>query len=206
VKDNISTVKLIEARTGALVPASLFDTIQPHHLDDHRVHWKPLVRKWGEQHGHWDWHGKCVRFTPALGYQSFAIECQGCAQGLMLVQNSKSCRHVSQLGLELVYVAYLEVAPWNRKPSISRPDPSKTRFEGVGKVLIAAAIQQSRELGYEGRIGLHSLPQAESYYRNQVVMLDLGVDRADPQNHGLRYFEMSSAQASAFMVRRKRRP
>ena len=59
-----------------------------------------------------------------------------------------------------------------------------------------AAIELSKELGFKGRIGLHSLPQANGFYANICGMTDLG---ADAKYNDLRYFEMMSEQADAFI-------
>jgi hypothetical protein len=64
--------------------------------------------------------------------------------------------------------------------------------------MIRAAIALSEELEFKGRIGLHSLPQANSFYANTCGMSDLGMD-ADYQN--LRYFEMTPEQAEAFIAK-----
>ena len=49
------------------------------------------------------------------------------------------------------------------------------RYKGVGSVFLLFARTRSLELGYEGRVGLHSLPGTEKFYDNQG-MLDLGQD------------------------------
>jgi hypothetical protein len=67
---------------------------------------------------------------------------------------------------------------------------------GVGSVLIGTAIELSKELEFKGRIGLHSLPQANGFYANFCGMTDMGPDSA---NHDLRYFEMTPEQAEAFI-------
>ncbi|WP_314964497.1 GNAT family N-acetyltransferase, partial [Bradyrhizobium cosmicum] len=64
----------------------------------------------------------------------------------------------------------------------------------VGSALITAAIALSEDEGFKGRLGLHSLPQADDYYR-KIGMTDLGQDVA---YQNLRYFEMTSEQARAF--------
>ncbi|GAB1544642.1 hypothetical protein NUACC21_73180 [Scytonema sp. NUACC21] len=46
-------------------------------------------------------------------------------------------------------------------------------FKGVGTALLRFARLLSVELGYEGRVGLHSLPGAERFYEKQG-MLDYG--------------------------------
>ncbi len=87
---------------------------------------------------------------------------------------------------------YLEVAPWNR------PDLGKAPLlKGVGSALIVGAVALSLDEGFAGRIGLHSLPQADIYYRDKCRMTDLGPDM-NYTNH-LRYFEMSAEQAQAFL-------
>ena len=44
-------------------------------------------------------------------------------------------------------------------------------------------------------MALHSLPQAERYYRDVCGMTDLG---PDPAYDNLRYFEMTAEQAAEF--------
>jgi hypothetical protein len=111
----------------------------------------------------------------------------------MTVNTIKRCRLPQQMNKHLVYVEYLEVAPWNRRAVTNAP-----RYKGVGTVLMAAAIQLSLDEGNNGRIGLHSLPQADTFYRDVCQMTDLGPDATYP-SYPLRYFEMTAEQASAFM-------
>jgi hypothetical protein len=127
-----------------------------------------------------------------LAYQFLGIECEGEMQGLMLVATAgHDGRLNAQVGKPLVYVDYIVTAPWNDPGYVANP-----RFGLVGKVLIGAAIQVSRELGFRGRLGLHSLPKAEPFYRERCGMTDLGIDA---EVEGLRYFEMSSTQARRYM-------
>ncbi|UUO06906.1 hypothetical protein M4951_01005 [Blastopirellula sp. J2-11] len=188
-----SAVFLRHGMSGKLVSAELYDAILQRHLDDHADCWKPLIVAEGEQHGHWDWEAKWSFFSAQLRFQSFAIECDGRTQGLMIVNTIKRCRIPTQANQHLVYVEYLEAAPWNR-----RDVPDFVRYKGVGTVMVAAAIQRSRDEGNRGRIGLHSLPQADLFYREKCGMTDLGPDTAyDP--HPLRYFEMTEEQAAKFL-------
>jgi hypothetical protein len=62
---------------------------------------------------------------------------------------------------------------------------------------MAAAIQLSIDEGNLGRIGLHSLPQADAFY-SRCGMTDMGPDTNYPK-FPLRYFEMTETQASSFM-------
>lgn len=143
---------------------------------------------------HWDWKVKAEAWRPVLGYHSFALTCGGGLQGLMWVCDFKSARLPAQFGKPVVYVEFLASAPWNRAEIQTPP-----RYRGVGTVMIAAAIELSRELGYRGRIGLHSLPRAERFYREACQMTELGYDAAD---EGLMYYETTEKQAEMF--RRKR--
>jgi hypothetical protein len=189
----VSEVFLRDGTTGELVSASLYDSILPRHLDHHEQHWQPLIADQAMQHGHWDWRAKIESCSGQLRFQSFAIECAQMTQGLMIVNTVKRCRLPSQFDKRLVYIEYLEAAPWNR--SWSR---SGSSYKGVGTVLIAAAIQLSQEQANRGRIGLHSLPQADTFYRNQCGMTDLGPDPSYPE-FPLRYFEMTEAQAAGYL-------
>ncbi len=62
------------------------------------------------------------------------------------------------------------------------------RLRGVGSALITAAVALSDDEGFKGRLGLHSLPQADAFYR-KIGMTDLGQDTA---YQNLRYFEMTA--------------
>ena len=44
----------------------------------------------------------------------------------------------------------------------------------VGMLLIRAAVAMSDDLGFHGRIGLHSPPQASGFYANTCGMTDAG--------------------------------
>jgi hypothetical protein len=191
VSPNISQVFLRDGATGELISADLYDSILPKHLDDHEKHWKPLIVSQAPQHAHWDWRKKMAYYSMQLSYQSFAIECSGRTQGLMIVNTMKRGRIQSQANKHLVYVEYLEAAPWNRGPIPT--------YKGIGTVLMAAAIQLSIDEGNQGRIGLHSLPQADSFYKDRCGMTDLGPDVSYHPKVPLRYFEMTEAQAARYL-------
>lgn len=184
----ISQVFLLEVETNELVEADLYDQILPRHLEHYQEKWLPVKNNASEEHTHWDWNTKHI--SPS-GHRSFAIECEGETQGLMIVVPRNPCRLPEHEGQNLVYVDYLESAPWNR-PVIQFPPT----YRLVGTVLVAAAIKLSLDLGEYGRIGLHSLPQAERFYREKCVMSGLGIDN---QYSELRYFEMTEEQAVMFM-------
>jgi hypothetical protein len=208
----IASVKLRETATRQAVEAHVFDGIDQTHLSDWKTKWVPIVEATRQrldaqgtgraaypQSVHWDWTKKVAAFQNLLAYRMFAVVCAGDTQGLMAVA-ADAVRHPSQLpdergrrGLGLVYVDFLEAAPWNRPEHVPLP-----KYRGVGSILIATAIQLSLDEGFKGRIGLHSLPQSEEFYRNVMKMNDLGPDMSYPGPVPLRYFEFTAAEAQAF--------
>lgn len=196
---------LIDKRSGQLVDAQLVEGIDDENLDSVEAEWKPVLNarireltaqgadrsSWPES-SHWDWRRKVNATRGYLAYRTMALICEGQLQGLMmLAMAGHTCRIDMQAKKDLVYVDYLEAAPWNLKSVVKEP-----RFGGVGTMMIRAAIQVSREQDLQGRIGLHSLPAAEHFYSTACGMTDLGHDGT---YQGLRYFEMTPAQADAFL-------
>lgn len=186
------------------VDAELWDDISDLHLDLWRSTWAPMIdharrrlksaavplHKW-PQDLHWDWGEKTDWSRPLLTLQRFAITCGGALQGLMLVNLTKlTARLPSQKGKDLAYIEFVSTAPWNR-PEIS----GVQQFHGIGINMVRAAVELSRNEGFHGRIGLHSLSQAASFYANTCGMSALGQDR---HYDDLDYFEMTPAQADAF--------
>jgi hypothetical protein len=139
---------------------------------------------------HWDWRRKARAVSGFLGYQSFALLCGEELQGLMMTNDIASARLREQFGKPLLYLEFVATAPWNR-PKLQDPP----RYRGVGSVFILAAIEASREAGFKGRVGLHSLSEAESFYEQKCGFMRLG---ADSSHQNLTYFEMTETQADAF--------
>ena len=145
------------------------------------------------EHSHWRWERKWRAATGASRF--FGIEHGGEMQGLMAVRLDKQCRLPEQTGLPLVYVDYLAAAPWNDAVLLARIGEFP-RLSRVGSALLGSASRLSRANGWEGRIGLHGLPQAARFYRERCGMTDLG---ADADYEGLPYFEMTAAQAGKLL-------
>ena len=72
-----------------------------------------------------------------------------------------------------------------------------TSLPRVAPQLVEMGIRWSHQLGFKGRIGLHSLPQAEAFYRVRCRMTDLGLDTGC---YNLCYFEMTEAQSNTFLA------
>jgi hypothetical protein len=198
-----SKIYLFDCSDKKLVEAFLYDEIKQRHANDANINWKNFlsdaaklqnILKSSEQSAHWDWDKKMLNVTGQLIYQTFAIECNGSTQGLMIINNAgKICKLDSQKGKPLVYIEFIETAPWNR------PQLGEQRYKGIGTTMVAAAIKASLDFGFEGRIGLHSLPQSEDFYIEKCGMTDLG---QDTNYHGkLHYMEMNPDKAKLFMGR-----
>src|SRR6266853_969369 len=144
---------------------------------------------WQIEDAHWNWRWKKGRYTDP-DYRTFAVENGDRAEGLMLCEIRRTGHDC------LVYVEYLQTAPWNRKV----PDGSLQCVKAIGSLLLAVAIDLSKQQNCSGRVGLHSLPQAASWYRDVCHMTDHGAD-ASYQN--LHYFEFSPSAAEGFLSERK---
>jgi len=207
VSVEISSAFLLDVAAGQAVAAELWDAVTEQQLVHWEDEWMPVQREFVErmkaagverallpQSRHWDWRRKAEAFSGSLANPSFCVMCQGMTQGMMIVNTLHKARVASQAGKELIYIEYLENAPWNRRHFAS----DQPRFAGVGSLLMRAAIEFSREEGFKGRLGLHSLPQSNGWYSNACGMTDLGTD-ADYQN--LHYFEMTPEQADTFIAK-----
>jgi len=191
-----------------LIEATLHQSLPPEQLVEVERVWGPYrraaiarLRQTGvsleaPQHWHWDWTRKAAKLSLA-GYQCVGIECAAEMQGLMMTASGHQARLAPDAGQELVYVDYLESAPWNVRPFTEEP-----RFGAVGARLIWAAVEASIAAGLEGRVGLHSLPQAEAFYQGFCGMTNLGEDR---EYETLAYFEFTRAGAAAFLARGEER-
>lgn len=115
---------------------------------------------------------------------------EGMAQVLVV---GKSARLPPEAGYPLVFVEYVESAPWH-----TLDIPGHARLKRVGSQLVRGAILVSLRVGTAGRIGLYALGQAEGFYQNKCQMTDLG---PDPGYNGMRYFEFTAADAVAFEKR-----
>lgn len=198
-------IYLNELSTGKPVEAVLVDGVTIREVSLAEVSWKPHIEakenqlvkdkvpreKW-PQHLHWDWTRKHKKTSRLLAYRWLGIELEEKMQGLMLLDTVTTVgRLPEQVGKPLVYVHYLATAPWNSTELTSTP-----QYGWIGRVFVSAAIQVSQAEGFKGRLGLHALPQAESYYAEICGMTELG---QDPSRENLRYFEMTAAQAAKFL-------
>jgi len=200
-------VMLTDEATGQLVDAELDLDVGPHDLDELEKVWGPqrreaarrIAREKGShgvpQHWHWDWRGKGSLLRHPT-YRCIGIRCQGELQGIALVDaDQHQARIEADRGKPLLYIEFLEVAPWNNSQLVDR-----RRYTPVGPRLMEAVIRYSEAEGYHGRIGLHALPQSERFYdRCGMTRMD-----RDAKKENLVYYEMTREQASDFLTKGKR--
>ena len=154
---------------------------------------------------HWTWAQKAFSLSrrqlapgPLSIVRVFGIKRDEAWQGMMLAFSEGYRVRVGTPGRDLVYVEYLESAPWNWElPEIGQVG----KFRGVGPQLLAMATLWSQQLGMKGRVGLHGISQAESFYRGRCQMTDLGMEKAPGALKGLTYFEFTEVQANEFLER-----
>jgi len=205
MKKLLGTFPLKNRHSGDYEEASLYSPISENNVSDFENTWKPAMQdrlndlKPGEtvasvnlQDHHWKWREKSEHFNKRLDHNTYSVECAGETQGLMFAQNISFAKEPSQLNQFIVYIEMISSAPWNRHGFSENP-----KYQGVGPLLVGTAISLSDSLGYGGRIGLHSLPQTESWYR-YIGMTDIGPDMK--YHNQLRYFEMTPQQAQSYIT------
>lgn len=140
------------------------------------------------EHAHWDWRNKSN--SVRVGHHCLTVvECEGEIQGLVALARNPRAGTLSRN--HVLYVDYLEVAPWNLRVATTTP-----RFIGVGTALMVDAIRLSWEQGQDGRVGLYSLPQAESFYA-RCGLTRIGLD---PNYYDLVYYECTGPQALSWLA------
>ncbi|MDP0497630.1 MAG: GNAT family N-acetyltransferase [Verrucomicrobiota bacterium JB024] len=185
-------IQLFEVSSGKDVDALLHDDITPTHLENQKRQWSAAFGRLvgvspNQQDAHWQWDQKMIG-RRNFAFESFCIELGDSVEGLMILSFNATSRLNGAMGKDIVYLEYIAVAPWNRLSGDQQP-----RYRRVGTYLFQAAVKVSLANELKGRIGLHSLPQAESFYRDKLGMIDLG---PDPSCQNLRYFELPEAQVS----------
>ena len=198
-------VEIVEGITGNTISAVLHMELEELEIIDVEIAWSPeRLQKLRElrqnrvpknrlpQHVHWNWALKAVDASDKLAYRSYGIEAAGKMQGLMIVRLvGANARLDPDRDKPLVYVDFIETAPWNAKEFTSSP-----MYKGIGVRLIQAAASLSIDEGFTGRIGLHSLPQSRPFYTLACEMMPLG---PDANYGGLEYYELTAANAEKLL-------
>lgn len=161
---------------GQIVP------MEQHHYDEVNTVWKPILVATKQPDAGWIWDYKLRQSLREERYEAYVLDVDGFPQGLIFVETQWHRSHLPERA-PLVYVEAISTTPWNRS-DIEQPPWLKR----VGTLLLLFARQRSVDLGYGGRVGLHSLPEAEQFYQRQQ-MPDYG---PDPEKENLVYFEYSA--------------
>jgi len=200
------SVELIRCKDNDFVEAKLHNDLLPTDLFLVDEQWSPyrirLIRElldhdipdtdWPESL-RWNWSRKAYELK-LLAASGFGVMCENEWQGTMLTKTAPYfARLPEDEGKPLVYVDYVETAPWNWRVE---PIDWECRYKGVGSILLRQAVIQSLDEGFHGRLGLHALPQAEGYYRDVMRMTAVG---RDPLKQNLLYFEFSRWRAVEFL-------
>jgi hypothetical protein len=203
-------VEIIDNRTGEPVEAELFDEVTIEHFIETQQDWRPIVLKAARQlalhgnrqlipqHFHWDWTTKAPELN-VLASVFYGIRYDNKLQALMKIETVGEfcrCRLPEQEGKALVYIDYVEVAPWNLKPLMIALG-EKPRYGAIGSRMVEAAVRKSKEEECKGRVGLHSLPITEQFYRRVCGMTAVGRDSA---KQNLLWLEYTPEQAEKFLT------
>jgi hypothetical protein len=217
----IDDIELLRVNGNTGVLAQIYLGLDERHLRDHELSWRPpmlqaarsaaarcadasgnvefakFVAELGRlrlEDFRWDWRRLDAIFAARSGCSALAIECDGHAQGLMIIDTDN---HASRLpltkGQTIAYVEFLTSAPWNRGTFIPT-----VQFGLTGHALIATAISVSRRNSLDGRVGLHSVSGAVTFYERKCGMTSFGPDAT---KKGLVYLEMATQQSDAFLAK-----
>lgn len=179
---------LIQLATGngEMVPGVIC-TMARRHLAQIETLWKNMLIEAEQTDMDWNWDYKLRLAANDDRFEAYVVEQEEIVQGVVLIETQWRRSQLIYGGApslenrsRLVYVEYLASAPWNRR---ALEDPPF--FAGIGSALLSFARQRSLDMGYGGRVGLHSLPDAEAFY-HRCDMPDYG---PDPDKDGLVYFE-----------------
>jgi hypothetical protein len=178
------SIQLVRGVGGETVEATVGKITQSH-IDDYESLWRGMLQVYDQEDQFWSWAFKERVFLSQDNYEGYAVDLAGRTEGLMMIETQS---HRAQLiaGQPLVYVAAIATAPWNRRGIRRTPE-----LRRIGTELLLSARLRSIELGYDGRVGLHSLPTAEQFYENSNMIL-VEPDREeylDSDEPELAYFE-----------------
>jgi hypothetical protein len=189
----VTNVQIFDQQTQSFVQAEMLEDPGDDYIETVDALWSVYKRrtlrerraagKPVPEYSHWNWKLKLEqgRLENSL-YECFAIV-RDEPQGLMMLKYGSEfvCRYDSQQGKPMVYIAYIESAPWNVKEY-----SDSICYSGIGTEFYKTAVRFSHRFGFAGRVGLHSLPGAEGFYANTCHMVALG---HDPKCDDLVYFE-----------------
>lgn len=185
-----------------VVEATLLKPVVEDHLLEAQSDWPPILRRVVAEYMAANassdvkiWQGHWGQKTPQLADPAASIQgihAKGRVQGLikMLVQGQPARLAT---GGEIIYVDLVEAAPWNvgRYMKVLAKAPL---LKDVGSELMRTAVKESRDRGFDGRVGLHSLKRAEAFYD----AIGMTKTSPDPAKSNLVYYEFTENDANKF--------
>ncbi|MEN6578330.1 MAG: hypothetical protein ABFD90_18440 [Phycisphaerales bacterium] len=201
-------VLILDQKKREFIPATFHDDLTTDQMNEAETQWKPVrdaaVKRLLDagktklevqrlfQHQHWDWSRKAgLLLGGLLSVRCFGIELNGQWQGLAMFELAA---HFALLepdqGKPLIYVEFLETAPWNIAELVDEP-----RYGLIGARMIEAAIRLSISEGFRGRVGLLALPQAEKFYEKKCGMTRV----EEAGHHGMAWYELTQKAAGVFL-------
>lgn len=193
---NIEPIQIVRRSDGILVNAQLLSNLKATDLLMVERQWESsrqslhqrllgssIDRRRWPQSLHWDWKSK-AQLLGQLAIGGYGIVESSEWQAVCLVDCvSYHSRLAGQLGKPLVYLDFIEIAPWNWNiPELGQ----NGTYGACGMILFDRVVERSIDEGFRGRVGLHALPQAEAFYQDKCGMTPLGKDAS---KQDLMYFE-----------------
>lgn len=135
---------------------------------------------------HWRWLDKSCCYH-SQEYQWFFLKTDSGIEAACLTYHPKA----SELADEnIFYIEFIAVSPWNRD------DPMQGKvFKSIGSLLMRVVINYSvEELGQTYGFSLHSLPQANGFYKKIGMVHCKSADK-----DCLEYFEMDEENSRKFV-------
>jgi hypothetical protein len=133
-------------------------------------------------HGDSRWHVPEIweHYHQTDGYEVLILDAKDEIQGyiVMCFDYTESTEGIK------TYIQFLATAPWNR-----RLPPAKRQFANVGKILVSIASAHGLALNKDARLELHSLPDAEGFYRR------LNMEETGRTKGGLKEFRLGKEAA-----------
>lgn len=135
--------------------------------------WQPALRSAGVPTSDWPWRAQIESALVEDGRHCLVVERGARREALMSLTLDRS-RLITEPSRAIVYVEYIAVAPENLPPPIGTK-----AIRGLGALLMREAMRFSLQLGLEGRVGLHSKPESEGFYRGLGMRDVLREETAD---------------------------
>lgn len=157
-QQDIQIVRLFEVETQRYVKGEFRNFISDENLADWQAKWLSeqyrsivrIIEGGGNVLDHadsskWNWRKKVsfMRLNPRQ--RGFSLVYQGVTQGMIIVDISKKCKHPAQKNENLVYIDYIQVAPWKNR----KLNGNSVRFSGLARSLCGRLLNTAKRCSGE---------------------------------------------------------